>query len=127
MCFQPFKTSVRIYRSFFSGGNPESEKETPEVGKEIFCIVTKYKNPNIFTFSIFSYPSTTETSIKHVDHKSINMEPKKRSKLKIILSSHQEHLLPRAGSSSGAFLLFFFYHESFTLLYFILFLFYFLF
>jgi hypothetical protein len=38
MCFQLFKSSVRIYRTFFKGinGNSRGEKEKQGVGREIF-------------------------------------------------------------------------------------------
>jgi hypothetical protein len=41
MCFQPFKSSVRIYRTFFKGinGNSGGEKEKQGVGREIFFLV----------------------------------------------------------------------------------------
>jgi hypothetical protein len=38
MCFQPFKSSIRIYRTFFKGinGNSGGGKEKQGVGREIF-------------------------------------------------------------------------------------------
>jgi hypothetical protein len=41
MCFQPFKGSVRIYRTFFKDINENSggEKEKQEVGREIFLTI----------------------------------------------------------------------------------------
>jgi hypothetical protein len=79
MCFQPFKTSIRVYRSFFPGinGNLEGEKRRG-VKREIFLI---FATIGFFFLSKSVFATIVKYSISLIF---IKLKPSKFSHVKLL-------------------------------------------